>query len=560
MSTRTLRATAVGIVTVVVLAGCSAAGESSDAGTTSEAGGAVQGATLTIGMPNGTQTENHNPFVNTSSAQSLGYAYAIYEPLVQVNPIDPTSEPVPWLAESWEWSDDYTSVAFTVREGVTWSDGEDLTPDDVAYSMELRRDNEALNTFALPFDEVTTEGDTVTVSFTAPQYVNQNKVLNLYVVPEHIWSQVDDPTTDVNADPVGTGPYVLESWTPQAATLVPNEDYWGGEPAVPELRYSSYNDNNALTTALANGEVQWGWTFIADYENVYIAQDPEDHKFWAPGGLGADVLFLNTAEKPFDDPALRRALNMVVDRSAIHTQATSGVFPELTNVTGIPTPVGEEFVAPQFADQTFAVDVEGAKQVLADAGYTLDGDTLMDPDGEPVTFTLTNPAGWNDYLTSLQIVSDAVQPLGIEATVEAANVDAWFNDIANGDFQASMHWTDSGSTPWDLYANIMDGAQHRPLGESATWNFGRYENQEVTEALATFASSSDEQARQESLETVQEIFVEQVPALAMVTRPFAAEYSTEHYVGWPSEEDPYNQPQPTGPQASQILMNLEPAA
>jgi peptide/nickel transport system substrate-binding protein len=557
MKARAFHATALGVMAALVLAACSAAGEPADAGSASSQ--PAQGATLTIGMPNGAQTENHNPFMNTSSAQSLGYAHAMYEPLVQVNPIDPTSEPVPWLAESWEWSEDYTSVTFTVREGVRWSDGEDLTADDVAYSLNLRKDDEALNTFALPFDAVTTEGDVVTVSFTAPQFVNQNKVMNLFVVPEHLWSQKDDPATDVNADPVGTGPYVLQSWTPQAAILVPNDDYWGGEPAVPELRYSSYNDNNALTTALANGDAQWGWTFIADYENVYIAQDPEHHKFWAPAGLAADMLYLNTAEKPFDDPALRRALNMVVDRSAIHSQATSGVFPELTSITGIPTPVGDDFVASELAGQTFEVDVEAAKQVLDDAGYTLDGETLVDPDGTPVTFTLTNPAGWNDYLTSLQIVADAVKPLGIEATVDAANVDAWFDDIANGNFQASMHWTDAGATPWDLYANVMDGAQHRPIGESASWNFGRYQNEEATAALAEFASTSDEQARQQAIETVQRIFVEDVPALAMVARPFAAEYSTRHYVGWPSEDDPYNQPQPTGPQASQILMKLRPA-
>jgi peptide/nickel transport system substrate-binding protein len=389
--------------------------------------------------------------------------------------------------------------------------------------------------------------------------VNQFKVMNLFMVPEHIWSAVDDPTTFLNQEPVGTGPYVLQEWTPQAATLVPNEDYWGGDPAVPELRYSSYNDNNALTTALANGDVQWGWTFIADYEDVYIARDPEHHNFWAPAGLGADVLYLNTTTKPFDDPAMRRALNLVIDREAIHTQATSGVFPLLENVTGIPTPIGEEYIAEDYQGESFEVDVDAAREVLADAGYTLDGDTLMDPDGEPVTFTLTNPAGWNDYLTSLQIVADAVSQLGIEATVQAANTDAWFNDIAAGNFQASIHWTDAGSTPWDLYANILDGAQVRPIGESATWNFGRYENEEATAALARFASSSDEDERQEALDAVQRVFVEEVPAIALVTRPFAAEYSTRNYVGWPGPDDPYNSPLPTGPAASQILMNLTPA-
>ena len=549
MNKRILSAAALGLAAAVALGGCSAQAERSE----------PAGSILTIGMPNGSQTNNSNPFVNTSSAMSLGYAFAIYEPLVQVNPTDPSIDPVPWLASDFEWTDDYTAVTFTARDGVKWSDGEDFTADDIAFTMNLLKDNPAANLTALPFGDITTDGNDVTVSFTAGQYTNQNKALNLFVVPEHIWKDVDDVITETNKEPIGTGPYTLESWTSQAATLVPNDDYWGGDPAVPQLRYSSYNDNNALTTALATGEVQWGWTFIADIDKVYVSKDPENHKFWAPAGLAADVLFLNTETKPFDDPAMRQALNLLVDRQAVHEQATSGLFPALENVTGMPLPAGDSFLAPDFASDDFTVDQAAAKKILDDAGYTLNGETLIDPDGTPVTFTLTNPSGWNDYLTSLQIVADAVKPLGIEATVTGANQDAWFNDIANGDFQASMHWTDGGSTPWDMYSNVMDGTQYLPLGEKANWNYGRYQNDEATAALATFATSSDEAERQSAIEQVQRIFVEDVPALMMVTRPSAAEYSTKNFVGWPDEDNPYNQPQPTGPQASQILMQLKPA-
>lgn len=549
MKHRILAATAMGIAAILTIAGCTNPGN--------DAGGG--GEVLTIGMPNGTQTENHNPFVNTSSAMSLGYAFAIYEPLVQVNPTNPSVPPEPWLASEYAWNEDYSAVTFTAREGVTWSDGEKFTADDIAFTFQLLKDNPAANLNALPFDQITTDGDQVTVSFTSGQFTNQYKAINIFVAPEHIWTDVADITTDLNADPVGTGPYTLKSWTPQAATLVPNPDYWGGEPQVPELRYSSYTDNSALTTALATGEVQWGWTFIADLESIYLSKDPEHHRFWAPAGLGADVLFLNTATKPFDDPAVRQALNLVVDRQQVQQQGTSGVFPALENVTGMPTPAGDQYIAPEYQGVDFEVDVDRAKQILADAGYTLNGDVLTDPSGTPVTFTLTDPAGWNDYLAELQIVADAASELGIDATVEAANVDAWYQDIATGNFQASLHWTDSGPTPWDMYANIIDGAQVKPIGEKANWNFGRYNNPEATAALETFRTTADEAERQAAIETVQRIFVEDSPALMMVTRPMAAEYSTKHFVGWPDEDNPYNQPQPTGPQASQILINLKPA-
>lgn len=526
-------------------------------GGTAQAGG---GQTLTVGMPNGVQTENHSPFATGSSALSLGYAFTIYEPLMMRNQARPSDAPEPWLADSVEWNEDFTEAVITPRAGVTWSDGEEFTAEDVAFSIQLRKDFEALNAAALPYDTIETDGSTVTVTFTAGQFVNQSKLYDLVMVPEHIWADVEDPTTDTNPDPVGTGPYTLESWTPQAATVVARDDYWGGEPAVPEIRYSSYNDNNALTTALTTGEAQWGWTFIADFENVYIAQDPEHYHQYAAGGLGIDVLYLNNETKPFDDKAFRQALSMVIDRTELVDVATSGVNPALTSVTGLPLPAGEEFLSADYADQEFEVDVEGARALLEDAGYTWEGEQLVDPDGEDVTFELVNPAGWNDYLTALDLIKNSAAELGATATVNPVNQDGWFADIVPpGDFQATLHWTDGGATPWDMYADIMDGAQYKKLGEPATWNFGRFQNDDATQALADYAGATDDAVRAEALATIQQVFVEEVPGIAIWTRPATAQYSTQNYVGWPSEEDPYNQPQPTGVQAAQILMNLEPA-
>ncbi|SDH41420.1 ABC transporter substrate-binding protein [Agrococcus jejuensis] len=549
MISRRWVAAAAALAVTVGVAGCS------------DGGGAAQGGdVLTIGMPNGTQTNNQNPFTGTSSALSLGYAWAMYEPLVQVNPVDFTADPEPWLASAYEWNDDYTAFTFTAREDVTWSDGEDFTADDIAFTAELLRDAEGLNTAGLPYDQVTVDGDAVTITFTEPQFVNRDRVLSMIVVPEHIWSEIDDPATELNQEPVGTGPYTLSSWTSQAAILDVNPEYWGGEPAVPQLRYTSYTDNNALTTALSNGEVQWGWTFIADIESVYVANDPEHLQYWAAPGLAIDALFLNTQAAPFDDLAVRQALNMVIDRDVISAQATSDLFPPVTNPTGIAQPVGDPFLAPEYLDATLSVDVEGARDVLEAAGYTWDAsEQLLDPSGEAVTFTITNPSGWNDYLTADQLIVDAASQLGMSADVDATTVDGWMEAIGNGDFQAMMHWTETGSTPYEVYANVMGGQYLQPMGEQATWNFGRFDDASAAEALQTYATSSDEAAQTAALATLQQVFVDQVPAIPIVVKPFAAEYSTLHWEGWPDESNPYAQPQPTGTQVSRILMELQPA-
>ena len=331
---------------VLVAAGLAFTGCSADSG----GGGGTSTKVLTVGMPNGPQQENQNPLATGSASLSLGYAFVVYESLMQVNEIDPTAPPTPWLAESVEWNADSTQAVITAREGVKWSDGEDFTAEDIAYSIQLRKDTPELNIdFPEQYGDITVDGNQVTVNFTTGQYVNQVKLLKLLIVPEHIWANEDDPVTFENTEMVGTGPFVLKSFTPQAVTLVPNEDYWGETPKVGQLRYDAFNDNAGLTTALTSGDAQWGWTFIPDYENTFIGKDPDHFAQVAGGGFGVDVLYLNNETKPFNNVAFRKALSMSIDYADITETAGYGVWPQITSVTGMPEPSGTSFISKEYA-------------------------------------------------------------------------------------------------------------------------------------------------------------------------------------------------------------------
>ena len=230
-----------------------------------------------------------------------------------------------------------------------WSDGTDFTADDIAFSIQLRKDNKELNTdFPDQYGDITVDGNTVTVNFESGQYVNRDKLLKLLIVPKHLW-EGEDPVTWTDDEMIGTGPFKLKTFTPQAVTLEPNTDYWGETPKVGTLRYDTFNDNAGLTTALTTGEAQWGWTFIPDFENTFIAKDPEHFHQVAGGGFGVDVLYLNNETKPFNDVAFRKALNMVVDRSDISATAGYGVWPQIKSVTGLPQPSGDAFISDEYA-------------------------------------------------------------------------------------------------------------------------------------------------------------------------------------------------------------------
>jgi peptide/nickel transport system substrate-binding protein len=257
------------------------------------------------------------------------------------NPVKPADPMKPWLATKAEWSKDYTSVKVTIRDNATWSDGQKVTADDVAFTYNLIMKYPALNNQGVPYTGATVSGNDVTITMSTPQFVSQQKVLwRVLIVPKHIWEKISDPTTDPVKQPIGSGPYTLKSFTPATATLtVRDSGYWQDLPKVKELRFTSYTDNQAQTTALANGESEWSFVFIPNYKAVFVDKDPANHKVWAPPVLGIHGLYINTTKAPFDDPVLRRAMNMAINREDIFTTAEAAYFhPLVKSVTGLPAP------------------------------------------------------------------------------------------------------------------------------------------------------------------------------------------------------------------------------
>ena len=518
---------------------------------------------LAASMPNGPQTKNFNPFTPNAAASALGFRWMIYEPLMMWNPVKPADPSKPWLATDAKWDAAFKKVDITVRDGVKFSDGQALTGDDVAFTFETLKKFPALDGQAVPYDTITANGNTVSVTFTTSMFVKKDKWLGQTpIIPKHIWSAIAAPDKDTNENPIGTGPYTIKSFTPQTTTLsVRTKDYWQDLPKVKELRYTSYTDNNAETTALSSGETDWSFVFIPNYKTVFTDKDPAHYKVWAPGVLGIHGLYINTTKKPFDNVALRQAMNMVVNREDIFNKAEAGYFhPLVTSVTGLPSPAGDAYVSAEYKGKNQAVDVEGAKKLLATAGFKLNGSVLSAPNGKPVTLTLTDPSGWSDYQTSLEIVKDNLAQIGIKATVDKANQDAWFKNIDEGKFDASFRWTDGGSTPYDIYRTVMDGSILKPIGTaSSAGNFGRFNNPDATAALKAYQNATDDAARTTALATLEKVFVEQVPMIPVGSDNVGMAYSTKNWVGWPDDSNPYGAGQPTQANSLDVVLHLKPA-
>lgn len=542
---------AVGLAAAIVLTGCAAGG--TDSGTSEP------GAALTIAKPDGAiTTESNNPYLGDSSASKYAYGKVIFESLALVNPTGDLGT-TPWLAESVTWNDDYTQLTAVARSGVKWSDGEDFTADDIAFSFNQVLDGKLNDTNALDLKSVSVDGDTVTIDFNSSKYTQQARVLHFQIVPEHIWKDIEDPNTDPitgEGQAVGTGPYVLDSWTTEAVTLTANPDYWGGELAVPELHYVSYGDNAALTTALATGEADWAQAFIPQIEDSYLSADP-DNKFLASPTAGAGTLFMNLQTKPFNDPALRQALAWTIDRQAYVDIAREGASEAVWSVTGLGSLLEGE-VIPEYAGQNYSVDIDKARQILTDAGYTWEGEKLIDPDGEAVTFSISVPAGWSDWNTEQALIAEELKEgLGIEVKVDQPDWGGWDAARQEGTFQAIIHWLEDTGNAYGLYTSTMDPKWI--VDGKAAFNFGRFDDPEVTDALNTYANASSDADREAALAVMQTAFVENVPAIPLGAHPLLGEFNTRNYVGWPSEDDQYASADPTQPAVVQILTKLQPA-
>ena len=541
---------AVGVAAALVLTGC-AGGGGNDADSA--------GAALTIAKPDGAiTTESNNPYLGDSSASKYGYGKVIFESLALVNPTGDLGT-TPWLAESVEWNDDYTQLTAVARSGVKWSDGEDFTADDIAFSFDQVLDGKLNDTNALDLKSVTVDGDTVTIDFNSSKYTQQARVLHFQIVPEHIWKDIKDPNTDPvtgEGQAVGTGPYVLDSWTTESVTLAANPDYWGGELSVPELHYVSYGDNAALTTALATGEADWAQAFIPQIEDSYLSADP-DNKFLASPTAGAGTLFMNLQTKPFNDPALRQALAWTIDRQAYVDIAREGASEAIWSVTGLGTLLEDEIV-PEYAGQNYEVDIDKARQILTDAGYTWDGETLVDPDGEDVTFSISVPAGWSDWNTEQALLAEELKEgLGIEVKVDQPDWGGWDAARQEGTFQAIIHWLEDTGNAYGLYTSAMDPKWI--VDGKAAFNFGRFDDPEVTAALNTYANASSDADRDAAIAVIEKAFVENVPVIPLGAHPLLGEFNTRNYVGWPSADDQYASADPTQPAIVQILTKLQPA-
>ena len=496
--------------------------------------------------------ENFNPY-NFSGPADYVQDFA-YEPLWIYNIWHP-DQSVPALATSFELSPDLTSVTYHLREGVKWSDGEDFTADDVVFTFEYAV---AHPDFPVGFDLYDAENNTgnvvsaeklddhtVRFNLDHADAMAPNGLGIIFPLPEHVWSKVDNPR-DYAANPVvGTGPWTeIKDFSRSSFKLCRNPySRVDAENKIDCLQFPQFSTNEQEIAALSVGDLDWAGDGLTDPDITYTPQSPYN-KYWLPPEANINLL-LNTTKKPFDSLEFRKAVSKAIDRDTLVTISTFG----LTTPSYYPIGIGElykdwidpEKLAPYKSLMDY--DPDGAEAILDAAGFVdQDGDGMRDnPDGSAISFDISVPSGWTDWINSAQSMSENLQAIGIDASLSTPEEGAWFDKIPSGDFDAYMMWTEVGVTPYTAY-NAMFAPRNMIPGQITSDAMHQMRIPEIEAKLREMAATTDVAAMRDDITDIQELVAQNLPVITLFSNPSWYEYSTRNFEGWVDASDPRYRP------------------
>jgi peptide/nickel transport system substrate-binding protein len=537
----------------LALSGCSASGNAStDASST----------LVAYTGQSGDYQINYNPW----SPSNIGGVGTIYESLFFLTNVN-TNQPKPLLGKSYTWNADGTQLTITLRDGVKWSDGKPFSAKDVVFTLDMLKKQKALNAIGYDGTAKAEGNDTVVVDFDKPSFVlGPNLLGKTWIVPEHLWKDID-PTTDVMRKPVGTGPYTLGTFKPQAFTLVANKDYWGGAPAVKTVRYLSLSGNTAGADALSQGSIDWQTGPVPNMDDI-----PGKYPGYDGITVGQNQMALLTCSSeamgcsgPQTDPAVRHAIADAINRKQLNSLAFSNTASDISPTFALTTT--QKAMISKDVDPAVlpsSPDLGAASSALESAGYAKGADGIYAKDGKKLSLTVEVVTGWTDYITAIDTMAQQLKAAGIELKAQQSSWNEWTDKKTKGDYELAIDSLGQGPTanPYYLYNNYFSTANTAKVGEAAPMNIARYSNPEVDAALAKLAAINPEDtaATQPELDVIQQHVVEDMPYIPVMTGGTTSEFHAAKFTGWPTKDDLYAFPAIwASPDNAEVFKALKPA-
>src|SRR6266566_2513858 len=471
----------VGLAALLLAVGCN------QTATTTASGGKPLIAEPTTGV---TFSEDFNPYDTNSVAASMGTRTMVNEPLVEFDQLDATAAGThPWLATAYTFQNGGKDLQVTIRQNVKFSDGSSFGPADVAATFKMLENPKADVTGVPPqASDPTVSGNTVTLHFNSAQYTGLFPILgNTYILKGAIASQIaQNPTMTIKV-PLGTGPFMLDSYSSSVIKWKPNPNYWGGTPPESAIWTPSIATNAAASDALISGQLDWAGNDIPNVYANYVNLNPLTNHAWFAAGSTVTLWFnLNSG-----------------NGGATANCWTKG--------------------------------------------------------GKIIKFSVYDPVPFSDYWENAALMSQELQPLGMDVTTKPAQgYSDWNTNITSqpANWQTAIHWGNGGAIPYIQFQNWFDSKDANSVAHYQGWS-----SADADAALRQYESTdpSDTATLYPIVQKLEKIMSTEVPDAPLLYGADWNVFSSSKYTGWPNQSHPYMNPSPSDPQMPYILMQLKPA-
>ena len=430
---------------------------------------------------------------------------------------DDSWTPQPYLAKSWDVSDDGLKVTLNLVEDAVFHDGEPIKSSDIAFSVKVIQEAHPFKSMFAPVTSVDTPDEHTAVLNLAHPHPGLLLAMSgqlMSIIPEHVYGDGQDFKTHPRniENVVGSGPFKLAEYKNGEHVILERFDdfFIEGRPYLDKIVMRIMRDSSARAIAYENGELDFG---AFESEPLIINRLKKvDHLTVTPTGYGAigalDWLAMNTTKGPLADKRVRQAIAYAIDKNFIHKALMQGTVADSNTGIHPDSPFYNADV------NAYAVDLDKANALLDEAGYPMNGDER---------FKLTIDFGWPAGKPHVEYIRAALKKVGINVEVRAsADFPTWAKRMGTMDFDLSwdtvFNWGDPsiGVHRTYLTSNIAKGVWSNTQG---------FSNARVDEILDMAGKENDPEKRKALYAEFQQIVNDEVPIYFVQTLPYHTVYS-----------------------------------
>ncbi len=483
----------IAVIFSVILSGCSYEKPSSSNSSSGESGNgdtAAKGNEIKVGLDVDAGTMDPRLSKDTSAKR---VSELVYDGLVRLSA---NLEAEPALATKWE-NPDPTTWIFTLREGVTFHDGEPFTAEDVKYTFDSLIDPNFKAPYASLYEPIK-----------SVEVVNEHQVkfilkqpsapllsyLDIGIVPKHIGEKNDN---SLSSTPIGTGAYKMVKWDKNSKiSFEANEKYWNGTPKTKKVTYFVIPDNSTRVASLESGDIDLVHSPLSP-QDIKRIKDNDQFEVKEMEGLGFTYLNFNQKNPILSDIKVRQAISHLVNKEVISTDIYQGM----------DTPGKSPLIPASWAyDDSisgFAYDPEKAAALFKEAGWEdTDGDKFLDKKGEKLTITLSTHSEDPNRIQAVEYLQNEFTKYGVQTEVKTSEWPTFSTALTEGNFDIAL-------VGW---LNLVDPDRsfYNPFHTNGGSNYGKYSNPTVDSLIEKGRTAIDPKERTSIYQEAAKIVTEEV--------------------------------------------------